>query len=104
METPGEYEIVDERTIGDKQLEIYNHYGFVHQLKKLREECLELALAIEHKDKPFNNDFRNLIEELGDVKNLIQQIELGNPYIHEGVTRFIDYKSNRELDRISKAK
>ena len=98
METPVEYKT----SVKEKQRKIFNHYGLDHQLEKLEEECLELALGILHRDKPGNENFRNIVEEMADVKNLIEQIELKNPYFRQGIEKWIDYKTDRELERIRK--
>ena len=95
METEGSY-----TSIESKQRKIFNHYGLDHQLEKLEEECLELALGILHRDKPGNENFRNIVEEMADVKNLIEQIELENPYFERGIRIWTDYKTDREIERI----
>jgi hypothetical protein len=45
-----------------------------------------------------------IIQELADVKNLIEQLELSSEIIDEGVSKVKEYKINREIDRISKVK
>lgn len=96
METPVEYKT----SVKEKQRKIFNHYGLDHQLEKLEEECLELALGILHRDKPGNENFRNIVEEMADVKNLIEQIELQVPYFKKGINLMTKYKVERELERI----
>lgn len=84
---------------------IINHYGFNHQLNHLLEELAELTLAI-HRDKRdieecsiiFNN---NLIEELADVKNLIEQLEISSKDTKEGIRKNIEFKCKREIQRIN---
>lgn len=111
METKAEYTIVDDRTIAGKQSEIIEHYGTDRQLEQLIEECGELIIAISKYKRyiPGGNGMsisfiHGIIQELGDVKNLIEQLELSSDYIKEGIERTIEYKVNRELDRISKVK
>lgn len=102
MKIPAEYKVykVDTNMI-QKQNEVYDHYGFDKQLEKLEEECLELALAIKHKDRPSSNDFKNLIEEMADVENLLEQIKNNNKYIAEGIKCYKQYKVDRQINRIS---
>ena len=95
-----------------KQKEIINHYGFDNQLDQLIEECGELIVSIAKNkrytfaDVSFVNiskdRYDNLIEELADVKNLIEQLELEYDYVKEGIEVMIDHKVNRELDRIGR--
>lgn len=55
---------------------IADHYGKDHQLLKLAEECGELQTAIARFIlDPNANNYKNLIEEMADVRNVAQQIE-----------------------------
>lgn len=80
-----------------KQLSIIDHYGLEHQLRKLAEECAELIQAILKDKDPFRAD---IVCEMADVVNLIEQIQLKDELINEGVESIKLYKVNRELDRI----
>lgn len=52
-------------------------YGKSAQLKQLQEEATELALAARKMDRNGNDAaFENLVEEIGDVEIMIEQIEL----------------------------
>lgn len=94
-----------EQAIKDKQLKIINHYGLEKQLDQLLEESGELVVAIA-KNKRYSRPgsslghYENLVEELADVKNLIEQIELQNPYIKEGIEVMTKHKTDREIERI----
>lgn len=94
-------------TIKDKQKEIINYYGFDNQMDQLIEECGELIVSIA-KNKRYSfsdtciDHYENLIEEIADVKNLIEQLELSNDYVKQGIEVMIDHKVNRELDRIGR--
>lgn len=90
-----------------KQLQIINHYGFENQLNQLIEECAELIHAIAKlKRYGFTEDSigiaYSLVGELADVKNLIEQLELKNKTIAEGIGKMKGYKVDRELDRIAR--
>lgn len=80
-----------------------NHYGEDRQLEKLVEECAELIKAIMKSkiEKVFciNNA---VIQEMADVKNLIEQIELHKHYVAEGVKTVKGRKIDRQLERIEK--
>ena len=79
-----------------EQIYIYNHYGYDAQMEKLKEECLELTLAIQHKEKP-----EKIIEEMADVENVMEMLKECNTDIYNGVQSWKKYKVNREIDKIS---
>lgn len=89
--------------LSDMQKTIAEHYGFDHQLDKLQEELAELTLSIYRftSDEWIPNKIL-LIQELADVKNLIEQLEILDPYIEEGIQCQIKYKCERQLDRIER--
>lgn len=84
---------------------IAEHYGFDSQCEKLIEEMAELMVAIKHmskKDECCVDYYDNFIEELGDVKILVLELEYmlradGNG---QQLDESINYKLNRELKRI----
>lgn len=92
--------------VQNKQLEIINHYGLDHQYERLIEECSELIQAI-CKYKRFDmlqSDIlttAKIVEEMADVLNIIEQIELKDPFIKIGVNKLKEYKVNREMGRIN---
>lgn len=89
------------RDLKDKQLAIIEHYGTANQLNKLIEECSELISAIvKLRDNDNLVERLNFIEELADVKNMIEQFELYIPNVREGVKRNLQHKVDRELGRI----
>lgn len=100
--------------VREKQKKIIDNYGFDNQLDQLIEECAELVQAIcklkrykSEQDKNLGYGVKSLlslIEELGDVKNLIEQLEIGSEYIKEGIQRNMQYKVDREIGRIRKKK
>lgn len=108
METPVEHKAY-ERTIEDKQLQIIKYYGMENQLDQIIEESAEVTKAIckwkrNHRSSNCMELLGLLTEELGDLKNLIEQLELYSDFIREGIYRTREYKTNREIDRISKVK
>lgn len=91
--------------IQEKQKTIMGHYGLNKQLNQLVEECAELIVAIQKQQR---YDFSTVsdtisdgvIEEMADVKNLIEQLELYRNHIAERVKTMIERKVDRELGRI----
>lgn len=107
LETQGEYKVENHRDIKDKQLEIITHYGMENQLGQLVEECAEVIQVVckwgrYNKSEVSIDILYSLIEELGDIKNIIEQLELDSEFIKEGIQRNIISKVDRELERISK--
>lgn len=108
MENQADYRV----NVREKQGLIIDHYGFDNQLERLVEESCELVQAICKYKRYKKNENKNLgksvetllnlVEELADVKNLIQQLEIDSDYIKEGIKRNIEYKVNRELERINR--
>ena len=84
--------------------QLAEHYGFDWQCDKLVEEMAELMVAITHmkkKDENYEKHKQNFIEELGDVKILIAEVEhLLNPPQKINLAESVSYKINRELKRI----
>ncbi len=79
-----------------KQIRIMDHYGEDRQLEKLVEECAELIKAIM-KSKTIDD---NVVEEMADVKNLLQQFELTQICLIDTIESVIESKVDRELERI----
>lgn len=80
---------------------IIAHYGAVHQLVKLCEECGELiqqAAKCYDKGIPYSDD---MIEEIADVSVMIKQFEtvMSQPD-RDLIDKIITEKLERQLDRI----
>jgi len=64
------------KSIYQKALDKWGQEG---QIKKIQEECLELALAINNMDCPTKSKaeyYRNFIDEVADVSIMLKQAEL----------------------------
>lgn len=88
-----------------KQIKIYDNYGLMHQLDKLEEEALELALALKRyigmpKEVRYSNQ---VTEEMADVLNLIEQILFANECVNRDVQALKEKKIDREIERIKRA-
>lgn len=86
--------------IDERVAKIADHYGFDYQCDKLIEEMAELMVAIKHmlkKDENCIDYYENFVEELGDVKIIVSQLE----YMlrKEGNGRQLDDSINFKLDR-----
>lgn len=82
-----------------KKLEtIFNYYGYIHQMKKLAEECSELIRSI------VRDDDENFIEELADVSVLTDQFLNHFPTIKEKFEKIKQEKVDRQIARIRNTK
>ena len=81
---------------------ILEKYGFKAQELKLAEECCELSAAIlKNQSKNNNETFKAMIDEIADVAIMLEQVK----YIFstEAIQRRIDFKLNRQLNRIKES-
>ncbi len=81
--------------------------GFEAQTHKLVEEMAELTVAIHHLNRTDNPQQRraDFIEELGDVMIIASQLRcLLSPPERIKLSESIDFKIDRELNRIRKDK
>lgn len=84
--------------------EVIEHYGWKHQVVKLIDEMNELKVELlRYVDKKDNLDL--LIDEFGDVLNMIEQFEIiakeKELFTHLDVDKVQNYKMKRELNRIN---
>ncbi|MGO5112241.1 hypothetical protein ACTQ3M_05085 [Oscillospiraceae bacterium LCP25S3_E10] len=86
-----------------KCLKILQHYGVSSQLRKLAEECGEAVQAALKYDYKANEVTKQaLITEIADLEIMVQQIKFVVGY--EKVNKEIDFKLNRQLERIKNAR
>lgn len=78
-----------------KEIEIINHYGYKHQIRKLAEEQYELIEAL------FENDKDHITEEIADCLVLINQFKAFYKIKDEEIGEIYDYKIARQEGRIS---
>lgn len=79
---------------------IAEHYGFEAQADKSIEEMAELIVEIKHMKKgKASENFQNFVEELADVKIMIDQLYFMSNFDGD-VSKEIDRKLNRQIKRI----
>ena len=105
METEGKYST----EIQKKQEKIITFYGVHKQLSQLVEECAELIVAIQKQQRYDSSTISDtisgsVIEEMADVKNLIEQLELYRHHVARDVKTIKENKIDRELERIKAEK
>lgn len=81
---------------------ILEHYGIESQRRMLVEECAELIQAISKVERngSTTKTIENLFAEIADVEIMLEQVK--HHYSKWGTERLIDYKLNRQLERIKK--
>lgn len=81
-----------------KEIEIINHYGYKHQIRKLAEEQYELIEAL------FENDKEHIAEEIADCLLLIIQFRDFYKIQDEEIREVYNYKLSRQERRIADEK
>ena len=84
----------------DKLQMIADHYGIKEQLRQLAEECCELAVEANHSAR--KGTTVKIIEEIADVAIMMEQIIYLAGIDRKDIDEVIDYKLNRQLERIEK--
>jgi len=81
-----------------------NFWGIRAQLRQTQEECAELILAASHFNRKRPDSLDNVIEELGDVYLMVQQMMhyFGEDKVMEIVDRKSDHVRNKLNDRMGK--
>lgn len=77
-----------------KEIEIINHYGYRHQIRKLAEEQYELIEALFEEDKD------HITEEIADCLVLINQFKAYYGIEDKDIQKVYDYKIARQERRI----
>lgn len=78
-----------------KEIEIINHYGYKHQIRKLAEEQYELIEAL------FEEDKEHITEEIADCLVLINQFKSFYKIKDKDIQKVYDYKIARQEGRIA---
>jgi NTP pyrophosphatase (non-canonical NTP hydrolase) len=94
----GESIIMTEQEIEQNIQKIADYYGLDNQLNKTIEECAELIQALVKLESR-----ENTIEEIADVQIMLKQM-LYLLDCEEEVEKVMEYKINRQLERIRQAK
>lgn len=78
-----------------REIEIINHYGYRHQIRKLAEEQYELIEAL------FEEDEDNITEEIADCLLLINQFKSFYQIKDKDIQKVYDYKLSRQERRMA---
>lgn len=81
-------------------IRIINYYGYPNQHKKAIEECQELVEALHNHIMHMSKEsLEHLIDEMADVRVMLEQLELMNGCRKEVADR-MEYKIRRQLQRM----
>ena len=78
-----------------KEIEIINHYGYRHQIRKLAEEQYELIEAL------FEENKEHITEEIADCLVLINQFKAYYEIKDKDIQKVYDYKIARQERRMT---
>ena len=87
----------------EKLLKIIQHYGINKQLKYIHSEYFELDEAIMNYEwaKYVNDDKKFIAGEITDVMVMLKQFQYYYGITDEQIEEIMNYKIDRQLDRIS---
>lgn len=89
--------------IDDERIKtIADYYGIKKQMRQLAEECSELAVEASHSAR--KGTTVKSIEEIADVKIMIEQIIYLAKIDRKDIDECIQYKLDRQMKRIEKEK
>ena len=83
-------------------VEIADHYGIEKQLHQLAEECSELAVEASHSAR--KGVTVKIIEEMADVLLMIEQVVYLANIAIDDINECIQFKIDRQLERIKEEK
>lgn len=93
----------------EKLLKIIEHYGEEKQLKYIHTEYFELDEAIlnywndeTYYEEVERNDKEHIAEEIADVMVMLKQFQYNHEITDEQIEGIMNYKINRQLERIKK--
>jgi len=94
----------------DKLLQIINHYGIDKQLKYIHSEYFELDEAIieyindeyDYYSQVEESHIKHITEEIADVMVMLKQFQYYYGIEDKQVEDVMNYKIDRQLDRIEK--
>ena len=84
-------------------LKIINHYGVLPQLKHFNSEVFELTEAIV-KHEALGCEYKHITEELADCLVMIDQFRLYYDIDIEELKAVMEFKIDRQLDRMKEEK
>lgn len=82
-------------------IKIAEYYGRSNQERQAVSELAELSYVLTRRPEQRKSDWKtNLLDEIADVTIMLTQLSLLYGISPEDITERIDYKLNRQLDRI----
>lgn len=83
-------------------IDVFNHFGYKTQIKKINEECYELIEAITEYETEGKNlsQKEHIAEEIADVEFLLKQFKEAYKLENELIDKIILEKAKRTSERI----
>lgn len=99
-----DYEIIEppetkQMTLEEKYMKVFDYFGYENQRRKLNEEVQELNDEILLYEKG-EGDIKNVINEMGDVCNIIRGFMYAYDISQAELTSSMDDKMDRTVERI----
>ena len=91
---------LDIEIIEEKYKKVFDYFGYENQRRKLNEEVQELNDEIMLYEMG-EGDIKNVINEMGDVCNIIREFMFAYDISEEEITSSMNYKINRTIERIN---
>ena len=86
----------------EKLLKIINTYGVLEQLKYFQTEIFEFNEAIIGYEL-FEDYVSHITEEMADIMVMLKQFQCYYSIKDEEINKIMEYKINRQIDRINKS-
>jgi len=80
--------------------QIIEHYGIMKQLKYIHSEYFELDEAIIEYENIDSTNIDHIAEEIADVMVMLEQFRLHYGIDKETIQDLMEYKINRQIERI----
>lgn len=100
LSKPPERKLPKEMTLEEKYKKVFDYFGYENQRRKLNEEVQELNDEILLYEKG-EGDIKNIINEMGDVCNIIREFMFAYDILQEELTSSMDDKMDRTVERIT---
>ena len=86
----------------DKLLKIINTYGVLPQLKYFQSEVFEFNEAVIQYENTDTISKKNIAEEFADIMVMLEQFKAYYDLDNKEIMDIMEYKINRQIDRIEK--
>lgn len=86
----------------DKLLKIINTYGVLPQLKYFQSEVFEFNESVIQYENTDTINKKHIVEEFADIMVMLEQFKAYYDLDNKEIMDIMEYKINRQIDRIEK--